>query len=48
MLVTEEVRDAVGEDDYKWSSAGPKKLKGFSSPVKTFRVRRDGAADQSR
>ena len=40
VLTTEEVREAVGEDGYKWSSAGPKKLKGFSSPVKTFRVRR--------
>ena len=41
VLTTEEVREAVGEDGYKWSSAGPKKLKGFSSPVKTFRVRAD-------
>ncbi len=40
VLTTEEVREAVGEDGYKWSSAGPKKLKGFSTPVKTFRVRR--------
>jgi len=39
VLTTEEVREAVGEDGYRWSSAGPKKLKGFSSPVKTFRVR---------
>ncbi len=39
VLTTEEVREAVGEDGYQWSSAGPKKLKGFSSPVKTFRVR---------
>jgi adenylate cyclase len=41
VLVTEEVREAVGErDGLKWSSAGPKRLKGFSEPVKTFRVRR--------
>jgi adenylate cyclase len=40
VLTTEEVREAVGEEGYKWSSAGPKKLKGFSSPIKTLRVRR--------
>ena len=44
VLATEEVREAVGEDGYKWSSAGPKKLKGFTEPVKTFRVRRDDDA----
>ena len=41
VLATEEVRDAA-PDGYAWSSAGPKKLKGFSAPVKTFRVRREG------
>jgi adenylate cyclase len=40
VLATEEVREAAG-DGYAWSSAGPKKLKGFSSPVKTYRVRRE-------
>jgi adenylate cyclase len=39
VLAAEAVREAVG-DGYTWSSAGPKKLKGFSSPVKTYRVRR--------
>ena len=38
VLVTAEVRDGAG--GFEYSSAGPKKLKGFSSPVKTYRVRR--------
>jgi len=41
VLVSEDVRERVGEDGYMWTSAGPKKLKGFSAPVKTFRVRRE-------
>ena len=40
VLTTEEVRDAA-EDGYAWSSAGPKRLKGISEPVKTYRVRRE-------
>jgi adenylate cyclase len=40
VLTTEEVRDAA-RDGFSWSSAGPKRLKGISEPVKTFRVRRD-------
>jgi len=43
VLAAEEVRDAVG-DGYAWSSAGPKKLKGFSAPVKAYRVRREPVA----
>jgi adenylate cyclase len=43
VLATEEVREAAGAG-FAWSSAGPKKLKGFSSPVKTYRVRRAPAA----
>jgi adenylate cyclase len=39
VLATEEVREAAG-DGFNWSSAGPKKLKGFSAPIKTYRVRR--------
>jgi adenylate cyclase len=41
VLVTEEVRDALGENGYAVSSAGPKRLKGIAEPVKTFRVRRE-------
>ena len=39
VLTTEEVRDAA-EDGFNWSSAGPKRLKGISEPVRTYRVRR--------
>jgi adenylate cyclase len=42
VLATEAVREQAG-DGYLWSAAGPKKLKGLSSPLKTFRVRRAGA-----
>jgi adenylate cyclase len=42
VLGTAEVRERAGEG-WHWSSAGPKKLKGLSSPVKTYRVRREGA-----
>jgi adenylate cyclase len=38
VLVTEAVRDAAG-DGYDWSYAGEKKLKGLSSPLRTYRVR---------
>ena len=40
VLVTEEVKDTISGDGYAVSSAGPKRLKGFSEPVKTWRVRR--------
>ncbi len=40
VLVTEEVREALEDDGYAISSAGPKRLKGIAEPVKTFRVRR--------
>jgi adenylate cyclase len=39
VLVTQEVRERGGED-WQWSAAGAKRLKGLSSPVTTFRVRR--------
>jgi len=41
VLVTEEVREALDGDGFAISSAGPKKLKGFGEPVKTYRVRRE-------
>jgi adenylate cyclase len=43
VLATEEVREAVGENGFRWSEAGPKRLKGFKTPVKTYRVRRGPA-----
>ncbi len=48
VLTTEEVRDAAGEDAFAWSTAGEKKLKGLSSPVKTFRARPPGHKSESR
>jgi adenylate cyclase len=40
VLATEAVRDA-SSNGYVWSAAGPKRLKGLSSPLKTYRVRRE-------
>ena len=39
VLTTEAVRDAAG-DGYIWSFAGEKKLKGLSTPMRTYRARR--------
>jgi adenylate cyclase len=39
VLASAEVRERAG-DGWEWSSAGPKRLKGISSPVRTYRVRR--------
>jgi adenylate cyclase len=41
VLVTESVRDALTDNGYSISSAGPKRLKGIAEPVKTYRVRRE-------
>jgi adenylate cyclase len=41
VLVSAEVKDAV-TDGFEFSDAGRKKLKGFSSPVHAYRVRRSG------
>jgi adenylate cyclase len=43
VLATEAVREHAADDGYAWSAAGPKKLKGLSSPLRTFRVRRADA-----
>jgi adenylate cyclase len=40
VLVTEPVRDAVGDGAFAWSAAGEKKLKGLSAPVTAYRARR--------
>ena len=40
VLVTEAVKDCVGEDTFTWSAAGEKKLKGLNKPLKTYRPRR--------
>jgi adenylate cyclase len=39
VLATEAVRD-VADGDFQWSFAGEKKLKGLSSPLRTYRARR--------
>jgi adenylate cyclase len=46
VLATQEVRDRAAGDGLTWSSAGPKRLKGFASPVATYRARRAGAGAQ--
>ena len=46
VLVTEEVRDATGQDGLAYSYAGDKRLKGVREPVPLFRVRRaDSTSD---
>lgn len=40
ILVTEEVKDAAGEDGYDYSFAGDRRLKGVNDPQKLFRARR--------
>lgn len=47
ILVAESTREAVGEtDDFTWSFAGARRLKGIKSDVKLFRVRRTGESQQ--
>jgi adenylate cyclase len=41
VLATEAVRDAIS-DGYEWSYAGEKRLKGLSTPLRTYRARRTG------
>jgi adenylate cyclase len=43
VLVTDALREAVGNGRYRFSAAGEKKLKGLSSPVTTYRARRSEA-----
>jgi adenylate cyclase len=44
VLATEELRDAVA-DEYDWSFAGKRRLKGVKDEVALFRVRRPGTRD---
>jgi adenylate cyclase len=46
VLCSAEVRERAG-DGWGWSSAGSKRLKGLSSPVRTYRVRRAEATGSS-
>ena len=43
VLVTEEVKHALADSAFTVSAAGPKRLKGITEPVKTYRVRREQA-----
>ena len=40
VLVSESVRDAAGDEAYRWSFAGERRLKGMERPVRQFRLRR--------
>jgi adenylate cyclase len=40
VLVSEEVKERVGDGAFEWSSAGEKKLKGLNKPLKTYRPRK--------
>jgi adenylate cyclase len=40
VLADDDLKEAVGEDGFKWSFAGERKLKGISEAVKLFRARR--------
>jgi adenylate cyclase len=40
VLVTEAVKDCVGDNTFAWSPAGEKKLKGLNKPVTTYRPRK--------
>jgi adenylate cyclase len=44
LLVDRSVRDSVGDDAYRWSFAGERKLKGIRGPVSLFRARQPSAA----
>jgi adenylate cyclase len=39
VLVSDQVKEQVGDDTFAWSEAGEKKLKGLNKPLKTFRPR---------
>lgn len=40
VLVTRDLRDAVGDERLRWSSVGPKRVRGVTEPVVLYRVRR--------
>jgi adenylate cyclase len=39
VLVSDTVKERVGDDTFAWSEAGEKKLKGLNKPLKTYRPR---------
>jgi adenylate cyclase len=40
VLVSEAVKDRIGDGTFAWSAAGEKKLKGLNKPLKTYRPRK--------
>jgi adenylate cyclase len=46
VLVTEQVREAA-DDRFDWSSAGEKRLKGLTKPIKAYRPRPLGAKEEA-
>ncbi len=49
VLCTQEVRDAAGDGELQWSSAGRHRLRGIPAPVALYRARLDGpdSADET-
>jgi adenylate cyclase len=43
VLVSESVKEKIGDDGFDWSAAGEKKLKGLNKPLKTYRPRKPSA-----
>jgi adenylate cyclase len=39
VLVSQQVKDRVGDDTFAWSAAGEKRLKGLNKPLNTYRPR---------
>jgi adenylate cyclase len=44
VLAQDAVREALRNDGFAWSFAGPRRLKGIRDPVRLYRVRRDASA----
>jgi adenylate cyclase len=45
VLTSADVKEAVGDDDYRWSFAGERRLKGIDGGVKLFRARERGETE---
>ncbi|HVS28857.1 MAG TPA: adenylate cyclase regulatory domain-containing protein [Solirubrobacteraceae bacterium] len=45
VLATEDLRDATGDERYRWSYAGERALKGVRHPIKVYRARVSPAGD---
>jgi adenylate cyclase len=47
VLVSEAVKDCIGDDTFAWSEAGEKKLKGLNKPLPTYRPRKPSSRGQT-